>query len=329
MSAMQQRVILREHSVVVSSCPSRLADFSKYPLHSLSVPPARIYPSVLLASEQARSWFHADGRANELWGTHRHVLGGLLIKLGNNEWTNTPAVSTLVYIPRVSYVPLSFHLLTLSISLLSSHLIPYGGVPRICVQAKAHHGGVGYQTRSRLPSAGFSFFLSSFRSFSLFIFLFSLPLSAYLFPSFITVLSFSFSLFLHISSSPVLSLSLFLFLYLPNVGSHLGECVASSNAPSRITINYLLRYLSPSTSRPVLRSAIYMVSGWCVASHCARKWKISTASGARTDGLTLPSVSSFRDFPSFPLFHFICSAISRDVSIRTYVRLVASKSIER
>lgn len=28
-----------------------------------------------------------------------------------------------------------------------------GGVPRMCVEAKAHHGGVGYQTRSRLPSA--------------------------------------------------------------------------------------------------------------------------------------------------------------------------------
>lgn len=162
---MQQRVILHEHSVVVvPSCPSRLADFSKYPLHSLlSVPPARIYPPALLASGQARSWFHADGRANELWGTHRHVLGGLLIKLGNNEWTNTPAASALVCAPQVSFVPslsLSSHLLALSISLFSSHLIPYSGVPRMCVQAKAHHGGVGYQTRSRLPSAGFSFFLS-------------------------------------------------------------------------------------------------------------------------------------------------------------------------
>lgn len=53
------------------------------------------------------------------------------------------------------------------------------------------------------------------------------------------------------SPSPLFSLSLSIF----PVGSHLGECVASSNAPSRITINYLLRYLSPSTSScPVLQS---------------------------------------------------------------------------
>ena len=305
---MQQRIILREHSVIVSSCPSRLADFSKYPLHSLSVPP-QIYPPVLLASGQARSWFHADGRANELWGTHRHVLGGLLIKLGNNEWTNTPAVSTLVCISRVSYVPfLSFHILSLSLSLshTSSHLISYGGVPRICVQAKAHHSGVGYQTRSRLPSAGFSFFLSSFHSFSPFIFLFSLSLFTYLFSSFITVLSFSFSLFLHISSSPVFSFSFYLSLSSQR-GSHLGECVASSNAPSRITINYLLRYLSPSTSRPVLRSAIYMVSGRCVASHCARKWRISTArsaSGAQTHSSIRFSISRFSFVPSLPSYLF-------------------------
>lgn len=46
--------------------------------------------------------------------------------------------------------------------------------------------------------------------------------------------------------------------------------------------------------------------------------------------LTIPSVSPFRDFPSFPLclFDLICSAISCDVSIRTHVRL-ASKSIEK
>lgn len=81
---------------------------------------------------------------------------------------------------------LSSHLLALAISLLSSYFIPYGGVPRMCVQAKAHHGGVGYQTRSRLPSAGFSFFLSS----PPFV---SLPSPPYLFPFFITVPSFSFS----------------------------------------------------------------------------------------------------------------------------------------
>lgn len=117
----------------------------------------------------------------------------------------------------------------------------------MCVQAKAHHGGVGYQTRSRLPSAGFSFFLFS-----------SLLLHSYSFlllPSSLPILyNCPIFLFFFSSTSPrVLPPSLLSF-YLPSRGSHLGECVASSNAPSRITINYLLRYLSPSTSsRPVLQ----------------------------------------------------------------------------
>lgn len=156
---------------------------------------------------------------------------------------------------------LSSHLLALSISLLFSHLIPYGGVPRMCVQAKAHHGGVGYQTRSRLPSAGFSFFLSSLCS-SPFIFL----------PSFSSCLSLPILyncpifLFFFSSTSPrALPLSFSFSLLLSSQrGSHLGECVASSNAPSRITINYLLRYLSPSiSSRPVLHPAIYSLGPMC------------------------------------------------------------------
>lgn len=202
------------------------------------------------------------------------MLSGLFIKLGNNEWTNTPAASALVYAPRVSFVPF----LSLSLSLPIFSLCPrspcpptsyrYGGMPRMCVQAKAHHGGVGYQTRSRLPSAGFSFSL-----FPLLLRSYSLPLSppAYLFPSFITVLSFSFSFPPHLFGFSLLSLLLSLFLSSQR-GSHLGECVASSNAPSRITINYLLRHLLPSTSsRPVLHSAIYIVSDRCVSSYCARK----------------------------------------------------------
>lgn len=104
---------------------------------------------------------------------------------------------------------LSSHLLALAIFLLSSHLIPYGGVPRMCVQAKAHHGGVGYQTRSRLPSAGFSFFLSS----PPFVFL---PSPPYLFPFFITVPSFSFSFPPHLLefSPPLPLLCSFLSLFL-------------------------------------------------------------------------------------------------------------------
>lgn len=147
---------------------------------------------------------------------------------------------------------LSSHLLALAISLLSSHLIPYGGVPRMCVQAKAHHGGVGYQTRSRLPSAGFSFFLSS----PPFVFL---P-SPYLFPSFITVPSFSFSFpphllefspppplhpsFLSLSSQPLAAI-------LGNVCSVIERTIQNNNklsSPLPLTFHLVL------PSSPVLQS---------------------------------------------------------------------------
>ena len=199
---MQQRIILREHSVIVSSCPSRLADFSKYPLHSLSVPP-QIYPPVLLASGQARSWFHADGRANELWGTHRHVLGGLLIKLGNNEWTNTPAVSTLVCISRVSYVPfLSFHILSLSLSL--SHILPphivWWGAKDMCASQGAPQWG-------RVPDK-----VTATKRWFLFLSLF-LP---FFFSVHISLLSFSF----YLSFFVLYNCPIFLFFSFP---SHLLE----------------------------------------------------------------------------------------------------------
>lgn len=80
-----------------------------------------------------------------------------------------------------------------------------GGVPRMCVEAKAHHGGVGYQTRSRLPSAALtppppspplslSFYSSFLRPLFIFPRLFLLfsrhPLPVF----YLTVLSFPFSL---------------------------------------------------------------------------------------------------------------------------------------
>lgn len=87
-----------------------------------------------------------------------------------------------------------------------------------CWKPRQAHGGVGYQTRSRLPTASFfSFFLPP-------------------------CLSFPFSSFLPVSLLPSSRLSLLpRFTSLSpfeEASSHLGECVTSSNAP-RITINYL------------------------------------------------------------------------------------------
>ena len=92
----------------------------------------------------------------------------------------------------------------------------------MCVEAKAH-GGVGYQTRSRLPTASF----------------FSVSPSPPLRPP--LSLSLSLSLSLCFSCSFFLSFSLCLFRvpFPLEASSHLGECVTSSNAP-RITINYFL-----------------------------------------------------------------------------------------
>lgn len=114
-----------------------------------------------------------------------------LIKLGNN--TSNPRSTSRPRFPAPRPPSLLFRVVS-------------SGMPRMCVEAKAH-GGVGYQTRSRLPTASF----------------FSPLPDRPLRPS-LSRVSFSFE----------------------SVG-HLGECVASSNAP-RITINYLSASLSPSTS---------------------------------------------------------------------------------
>lgn len=277
---MQQRVILREHSVVVSSCPSRLADFSKYPLHSPSVPPARIY---MLASGQAHSWFHADGRANELWGTHRHVLGGLLIKLGNNEWTNTLAASALVCAPRVSFVS------SLSLPIFSLYPSPsypptsyrivgcqgYVCKPRRTTVGSGTRQGHGYQA---LVSLSFSLLpVLLLRSYS-----FPFPPPAYL-PSPI-LYNCSIFLFFFSSTSPrapplFFSLSLSIFpTWQPSWGmcSVIERTIQNNNklsSPLPLTF-HLLPPSSPSCNLhglgPMRR----------VASHCARKWRISTTSGA-------------------------------------------------
>lgn len=181
------------------------------------------------------------------------MLGGLLIKLGNNEWTNTPAASALVHAPRVSFVPfLSLPIFSLSghlPSILPPHTVWWGAKDVCASQGAPRWGRVPDKvTATKRWFLFLSLFSSiripSFSSLSLPI-LYNCPIFLFFFSS------TSPRVLPSPSPSPLLSLSLSIF---PAVGSHLGECVASSNAPSRITINYLLRYLSPSTSScPVLQ----------------------------------------------------------------------------
>lgn len=122
-----------------------------------------------------------------------------------------------------------------------------------CWKPRQAHGGVGYQTRSRLPTASFfSFFLPPCLSF---------PFSPFLRPS----LSF-----LPLSLLPrFTSLSPF-----EEASSHLGECVTSSNAP-RITINYLSvassHLLALSTILPAFNAMqVYTLSSFRTDSASSR-----------------------------------------------------------
>lgn len=218
------------------------------------------------------------------------------------------------------------HLLALSISLLFSHLrTVWWGAKDVCASQGATTVGSG--TRQ---GHGYQALVSLSFSLSLLPVLFfhrshPFPLpppAAYLFPFFITVPSFSFSFPLHLESSSLHSFFLSLFLSSQR-GSHLGECVASSNAPSRITINYLLRYLSPSTSPPARSSRSCNLHSLGPMRRVTLREEMKDFHCARNRSSARFCAPRFSFV--FPLCRLICFAASSDVSIR----LIASKSIGR
>lgn len=220
-----------------------------------------------------------------------------------------PSPPALVCAPQVSFVPFLSPSLSLFSSSRSIHLpliLPphtvWWGAKDVCASQGAPRWG-RVPDKVTATKRWFLFLsLSSPRSLPPpFICLPSSSSCLSLFPFFITVPSFSFSFPPHLESS---LRSLFLSLFPSSQrGSHLGECVASSNAPSRITINYLLRYLSPSTSScPVLHPAIYMVFGpmrrvtlreEMKDFHCARNRSSARFSTSSAIFLRLSSLPSY------------------------------------
>lgn len=218
-----------------------------------------------------------------------------------------PATSTRAHIyarfpSNLSLSPASPFPLSRSVRLSLPSSLCTGGVPRMCVEAKARHGGVGYQTRSRLPSAGFlslslSVFFSSVHIFLLFP-LFPPPSVLYL-SDYLTFFSFSFPT----SAQSSLPLLLLLLLLPPSRQ----PSWAMRNVIERIQNNNKLSSPPPLTFH--LSSVLRVLQ-----SACPRRCVARVQTG-RFRGVVPLHSAIFLRIPARR--SLICCAASRDVSIET------------